>query len=134
LFIEYVSKIREGLHLVDRDVGVVADAALRRTARDVVRDAITLEGPRRPVVHADRDRDLERLLALAEHGDEVLIDFEGRADAAELLARQLERILAQVRRCRYVNRSHVVAPFLRANPLKILFRGEYTSGPSTVPP
>jgi hypothetical protein len=50
------------------------------------------------VVHADRNRDLDRLLALAEHGDEVRIDLEGRTDAAELLARQLEGVLTQVRR------------------------------------
>ena len=72
---------RERLDLVDGDVGVVADAALRRAARDVVGDAVALEDLRRAVVHADGDRDLDRLLALAEHGDEVRVDLEGRADA-----------------------------------------------------
>jgi len=55
----------ERLDLVERDGGVVADAALRRPARDVVRDAVALEDARRPIVHADGNRDLDRLLALA---------------------------------------------------------------------
>ncbi len=69
---------RERLHLVERDVRVVADAALRRAARDVVRDAPPREGAHRAVVHRRRDRDLDRLLALAENGDQVVVDAEGR--------------------------------------------------------
>ena len=99
---------RERLDLVERDVRVVADAALRRPARDVVRDAVAREDARRAVVHADRDGDLDRLLARAEDVDEVLVDLEGRRDAAQLLARDLERILAEVRD-RGFDRRHRVA-------------------------
>src|SRR6266542_2891425 len=87
---------REGLDLVLRDVGVVADPSLRRAARNVVGDAVALEHLRRAVVHSRRDRDRECLLALAEDGDEVGVDPEGLADEAELLARELEWVLAKV--------------------------------------
>src|SRR5262249_37503783 len=116
---------RQCLHLVEGDVGVVADTALRRPARDVVGDAIPLEGLRRPVVHPDWNGNLDRLLALAEYGDEVRIDGEGGADAAELLARQLEWILAQVGR-RY-DCCHLVAPFVAANKRKPGRRSELSA-------
>ena len=57
---------RERLDLVERDGRVVADAALRRAAGDVVRDAPAGEDAHGAVVHRGRDRDLDRLLALAE--------------------------------------------------------------------
>ena len=71
---------RERLHLVERDVRVVADAALRRAARDVVRDAVAGERAHRAVVHRRRDRDLDRLLALLQHVDEALVDAERLGD------------------------------------------------------
>ena len=46
---------REGLDLVERDVLVVADAALGRTAAQVVLDAVAGEDLDRPVVHVDRE-------------------------------------------------------------------------------
>jgi hypothetical protein len=99
---------RERLDLVERDVRVVADAALRRAARDVVRDAVALEDLRRPVVHADRNGDLDRFLARAEHAHEVVVDTEGRRDPSQLRLRDLERVLAQMRdRC--VDRRHRMA-------------------------
>ncbi len=52
--------------------GVVADAALRRAARDVVGDAPAGEDLDRAVVHRGRDRHLDRLLALTEDPDEVV--------------------------------------------------------------
>src|SRR5262249_5654350 len=63
---------REGLDLVERDVRVVADAALRRAARDVVRDAVAVERPYRAVVHLNRDRDGHGLL----HCERTLTRFE----------------------------------------------------------
>jgi hypothetical protein len=48
---------REGLDLVERDVLVVADAALGRAAAEVVLDAIAGEDLHRPVVHVDREMD-----------------------------------------------------------------------------
>jgi hypothetical protein len=53
---------RERLDLVERDVRVVADPALRGPARDVVRDPVAGEDLDAAVVHRDRDRDLDRLL------------------------------------------------------------------------
>src|SRR4029450_1628889 len=83
--------------LVQRDVGVVADPAFRRPARDVVRDAVAEEDVDRAVVHGDGDRDLDTLLALREDADEVRIDCEDLSHASELRLRQLERVLPQVR-------------------------------------
>src|SRR5207248_111768 len=80
---------RERLDLVERDVGVVADAALRRAARDVVRDAEALVDGHRSVVHPSRDRDPDGLLALAEDADQIRLDAEGLADEAQLLTGQL---------------------------------------------
>src|SRR5206468_5283050 len=77
---------RERTHLVDDDVRVVADAALRRATRDVVGDAITDEDLRRPVIHLDGDRDLDRLLAAAQDRNEVRVDIEGTGNTGELLA------------------------------------------------
>ena len=87
---------RERLDLVAGDVRVVADAALRRAARDVVRDAVALEDGHRAVVHRDGDRDLDGLLAPLEDVDQVRVDRERLADASQLLARDRVRILAQV--------------------------------------
>ena len=53
----------------------------------------------RPVVHLDGNRDLDRLLALAEDADQVGVDAERLADAAELRTGELEGILAKVSRC-----------------------------------
>src|SRR4029453_6217007 len=46
---------REGLDLVERDVLVVADAALGRAAAEVVLDAVAGEDLDRPVVHLHRE-------------------------------------------------------------------------------
>ena len=89
---------RERLDLVARDRRVVADPALRRAAGDVVGDAVAAEDAHRAVVHRHRDRDLDRLLALLEDVDQVGVDRERLPDAAQLLARQLERVLAKMRR------------------------------------
>ena len=54
-------------------------------ARDVVGDAVAGEDADRAVVHRGRDRDLDRLLALAEDADEVVVDPEGVGDVPQLL-------------------------------------------------
>ena len=54
----------ERLDLVARDGRVVADPALGRPAGHVVHDAIAVEDVDGPVVHRDRDGDLDGLLAL----------------------------------------------------------------------
>ena len=88
---------RERLDLVERDVRVVADAALRRAPRDVVRDPEALERANGAVVEGGRDRDLDGLLALLQHVDEPLVDPECVGDLVELLLSEPERVLAQVR-------------------------------------
>ena len=75
---------------------MVADAALGRAARDVVRDAVALEGLDRAVVHRHRDRDDDRLLALLQDVHQALVDLEDVGHAAQLLAGDLERVLAKV--------------------------------------
>ncbi len=82
---------RQRLDLVERDVRVVADAALRRPARDVVRDAVAGERAHVAVVERGRDRDLDRLLALLQDVDEALVDLERLGDLVELLPRERER-------------------------------------------
>jgi len=42
-------------------------------------------------------RDLNRLLACAEHADEVRVDVEHRRHALELLTRDVVRVLAKMR-------------------------------------
>ena len=81
---------RQRLELVERDRGVVADAALRRAARDVVRDAPAGEDAHAAVVHRHRDRDLDRLLARAEDRDEVVVDAERVGHVLQLLLGHLQ--------------------------------------------
>jgi hypothetical protein len=76
---------------------VVADAALRRAARDVVRDAEALEGRDGAVVHPRRDGDGHGLLALREDADQVWVDVERLTDATELLLSDLKGVLTKVR-------------------------------------
>jgi hypothetical protein len=61
-----------------------------------VRHPIALEGLDAPVVHCHGDRDDDRLLALLEDVDEIRVDREQRRDPAQLLLRQVVRILAEV--------------------------------------
>jgi hypothetical protein len=72
-----------------------------------VRDAVAGEDADRPVVHLDRDRDLDGLLGLREDADQVRVDREDLADALQLRLRQLERVLAEMRdgRLRRAQRS-----------------------------
>ncbi len=87
---------RERLHLVERDVRVVADATFRRAAGDVVRDAMALEGGNRAVVHAGRDGHGHGFLDLREHADEIRIDVKRLPDELQLLLSELEGVLAEV--------------------------------------
>ena len=99
---------RKRLDLVGRDVRVIADAALRRAAGDVVRDAVALEHGHGAVVHRDRNRDLDGLLAPLENVDQVRIDRERLTDAPQLFARDRVRIFAQVGR--RLRRRHAAPP------------------------
>jgi len=76
-----------------------------------VRDAVTLEHLGPAVVHRHGDRNRDRFLALAEHVDEVVVDVEDVCDAAQLILRDLEGVLAKVR-SRGLGCRHGRLPFL----------------------
>ena len=97
---------------------MVPHPALGRAARDVVLDAVADERPDAPVVHADRDGNLDRLLALREHGDEVVVDAERVGDETQLLARDRERVLAQMRGFGWCESAH--EQILLAGPTLVL--------------
>jgi hypothetical protein len=99
---------RQRLDLVQRDVRVVADPALRRPARDVVGHAVAAEHLDRPVVHLHRDRDLDRLLRLRENLDQVGVEREDLADPAQLRLGQLVGVLAEVGD--RLSRAHPASP------------------------
>jgi hypothetical protein len=61
-----------------------------------VDDAVPLVHLHGAVVHRDGHGDLDGLLALLEDADQVLVDAERLADAAELRPRKLVGILAKV--------------------------------------
>src|SRR5207244_9932678 len=74
---------------------------------------IALEHHRPPVVHDNGDGDDERLLALLQHVDEVRIDRKRFRYPAQLLLRDLVRVLAEVRDGGF-DRGHMNS-FCRAN-------------------
>src|SRR4029077_13931368 len=111
---------RERLDLVARHRRVVADAALRRPPRNVVRDAVPLEEPNRAVVEAHRDADLHAFLHAREDVDQVRVDREDLTDEAKLGLGELQRVLAEVRHG--LGRAHRPAP-------PSLTGAEYTSPP-----
>jgi hypothetical protein len=75
---------------------VVADAALGRTARNVVHDAKAFEDANRAVVHARGDGDDERLLTLEQDVQHVLVDVADLGGAPELRARHLPGVFLEV--------------------------------------
>ena len=87
---------RQRPYLVEGDVGVVADAALRRPARQAVLDAIALEDLHPSVVHPRRDGDHDPLLAPLEHPHERFVEPEHVGDPAQLRACHLVRVLLQM--------------------------------------
>src|SRR5262249_13774797 len=93
---------------VARDGRVVADAALRRSSRDVVRDAIALEDAYRLVVHPHGDAHLDALLHAGQDADQVGVDREDLTDVPKLRVGEVERVLAEVRR--RLGRAHRPAP------------------------
>src|SRR5579859_5480227 len=78
---------RERLHLVQGDVGVIADAALGRTAVDVVLHSIAREHPDAVVVHAHRERAGELALDLAQHLAEPGLELDDLRGLVELRLR-----------------------------------------------
>ena len=83
---------REGLDLVERDVLVVADAALGRAAAEVVLDAIAGEDLDRPVVHVDREVAGELTAGLAQHEAHARVETQALGGEVELLLRDLPRV------------------------------------------
>ena len=80
---------REGLDLVERDVLVVADAALGRAAAEVVLDAVAGEDLDGAVVHVDREVDGQLAARLAEHRAEPRVEVEALRGEVELALRDL---------------------------------------------
>src|SRR5262249_48093772 len=87
---------------------LVTDAALRRAARDGVRDAIALEDAYRIVVHPHGHGDLDALLHTRQDADQVRVDGKDLADVPQLRMSEIEGILAEVRR--RLGRAHRPAP------------------------
>ena len=83
---------REGLDLVERDVLVVADAALGRPAAQVVLDAVAGEDLDRPVVHVDREVDGELAARLAQDQAHARIEVEALGGEVELPLRDFPRV------------------------------------------
>ncbi len=82
---------RERLDLVDGDVLMEADAALRRTARHVVLHAKRGEVADRTVVHAHGKQDLGRAPRQLDHRDLVVRELEAARGCVELIERVRER-------------------------------------------
>ena len=83
---------REGLDLVERDVLVVADAALGRAAAEVVLDAIAGEDLDGAVVHVDREMDGELAARLAQDEAHAGIQAEALGREVELSLRDFPRV------------------------------------------
>src|SRR5439155_23790022 len=67
----------EGPHLVEVDLGVVADAALVWPARAVVLDAVPTEGLELAVLHPHGNLNRELAVATLENGPEVVAQVDG---------------------------------------------------------
>ena len=83
---------REGFDLVERDVLVVADAALGRAAAEVVLHAVAgvdLDGP---VVHLDREVDRQLAARLTEHAAKTGVQIEHLGGKVKLVLGDLPRI------------------------------------------
>ena len=81
---------RERGHFVERDVGVIADAALGRTERDVVLDAVAGEDLDLAVVHLDRARDGDLALGVGEDLPDARVETQQPRCAVELLEHRVE--------------------------------------------
>ena len=81
---------RERRDLVERDVGVIADAALGRTERDVVLDAVAGEDLDLAVVHLHRTRDDDLPLGMREDPPDAGLEVEDAGGAVELLEHRPE--------------------------------------------
>src|SRR5258708_1983995 len=75
---------RQSAHLVQRDVGVIADAALGRPAIDVVLNAIAGEHLDASVIHADGKVDGQLTLGHTQDLAELLAQIEPLASGVEL--------------------------------------------------
>ncbi len=81
---------RERRDLVERDVGVIADAALGRAERDVVLHAIAGEDLDLAVVHLDRTRHDDLSLRIREDLPDARIEPEQARGSVELLEHRVE--------------------------------------------
>jgi hypothetical protein len=77
-------------HFVERDAGVIADAALRRAERDVVLHAVAGEDFDLAVVHLNRTRHGDLSLGVREDLPDAGLEVEDAGGAIELLEHRRE--------------------------------------------
>ena len=77
-------------HFVERDAGVIADAALRRPERDVVLNAVAGEDFDLAVVHLDRTGDRDLSLRVGEDFPDAGLEVEDARRSVELLEHRVE--------------------------------------------
>ena len=87
---------RQRLDLVERHVGMEADAALARSARQVVLHAIAGKHAKGAVVHADGNRNLEHALGLTQIAVERFVQTDQQPDFVELALRHLPNVIARL--------------------------------------
>ena len=95
---------RERGHFVEGDVGVVADAALCRTERDVVLHAIAGEDLDLAVVHLHRTRDGDLPLRMREDLPDAGLEVEHAGGDVELLEHRVEDAAVFGHMCVYCRR------------------------------
>ena len=83
---------RQGLHLIEGYVWVIANAALGRAARDVVLHAIAFKDFGLAAVHSHRNRDYELALRAAQNVSQRLFQFQIIRRAIKLLLGNFKRI------------------------------------------
>ena len=81
---------RERGDFVERDAGVIADAALRRAERDVVLHAIAGEHLDLAVVHLDRTRDDDLPLGMGQDLPDAGVEVEDAGGSVEFLEHRIE--------------------------------------------
>src|SRR5258708_6111677 len=83
---------RQRLHLIQADVGVVADSTLRRSEGKAVLDPISLEDANRAIVHSGGNADDQTALRLDENLPNAGVELEVFRRSGELLVGDMERI------------------------------------------
>ena len=97
---------RQRRHLVERDVGVIADAALGRTERDVVLHAVAGEDLDLPVVHLHRARHGDLPLRVRQDFPDAGVEPQQPRRSVEFLEHRVENAAA----CTHVTPIRALQP------------------------